>query len=704
MIFISYRRADSEIVVGNLCRELRKRFPGEEVFLDHDGIPLGRDFRAVIRERLKNSRIALVLIGPQWCDIVGRDGRRRLDDPEDNVRLEVEYALSTPGLDVIPLWVMRATTPEEQVATLPPSLQPLFKNNGMQVRPVPDEENDIERLVKRLSHQTAPRPQADFSATAELLLQSFLGTLSGREARAEVEQRWQILANQSNLPRDVTDPLLERVLRNLSTTPAAPATLPAPRLHVDLGHQFRVGHAMSVELHLICPGYTERPRVKACMRGSLDLTHWVEFPELRQEESGYWTFTEAFSLKNPHDLSRPCDPGSYRMELEVTFPSAPPGSLGRFLRGGLRIQVPDPNSAASRTLEIDGEGLSIIDFQNVPNLTEFSRVVIKGSDKSIINFGESAPAAAPTQVTAENRYFQLPIKRNLEGVVDKDEVWVSTVIHRPPPPQTAITLSFDGGGRYLIFAKERLQFGRQRNAANDVVLRFIPGSNRGHDEQHLQHEKQGEAISRKHFELALTREGLTVTDLGSSQGTRFADRALTPDVPCAIPVTEPPTAEELHVAEVFRLLLTQYTTQPPTAQSAAVNPPGDKHVVAIGGTTPPSWRKAGLSRLEAARITRVTNLPSENYVMLFRQASIGFGPECVLPTRHDDGLDVLVRLFHAGGCFWIERLVDQRDCPIQVNGHVPQRRELVPLDAGQHWTFGRSSCVVETAVQDLIGY
>jgi len=151
MIFISYRRADSESVVGRIYSELTKHFPTQDVFLDHDSIPLGKPFLDVIRERLATSKFALVLIGPQWCSIKDeKTGQRRLDDPNDFVRLEVETALATPGVDVIPLWVMRATTTSEDTAGLPASLQPLFMKNGMSIRPLPDEDNDLLRLTSRL--------------------------------------------------------------------------------------------------------------------------------------------------------------------------------------------------------------------------------------------------------------------------------------------------------------------------------------------------------------------------------------------------------------------------------------------------------------------------------------------------------------------------------------------------------------------------
>lgn len=154
MIFISYRRADSESVVGRIHSELKKHFPTQDVFLDHDSIPLGKPFEEVIRERLAASKFALVLIGPKWHSVADVDtGKPRLDDPQDFVRLEVETALATPGVSVIPLWVMRATSSSPEIAALPPSIRPLFKNNGMSIRPVPDEDADIQKLIRSIASQ-----------------------------------------------------------------------------------------------------------------------------------------------------------------------------------------------------------------------------------------------------------------------------------------------------------------------------------------------------------------------------------------------------------------------------------------------------------------------------------------------------------------------------------------------------------------------
>ncbi len=63
-LFVSYRRADSEVSAGRLFEALRSRF-GDRVFFDTSSIPYGEDFRRVIRTRIAASDVVLVVIGTQ---------------------------------------------------------------------------------------------------------------------------------------------------------------------------------------------------------------------------------------------------------------------------------------------------------------------------------------------------------------------------------------------------------------------------------------------------------------------------------------------------------------------------------------------------------------------------------------------------------------------------------------------------------------
>lgn len=117
-VLISYRRADTGAVAGHLAEKLKRPFGAANVFIDVDNIPYGVDFRDHIRSTMADCNVVLALIGPRW---VGEDSRR-IDDPSDYLRIEIETAFQL-GLRVIPVLVDGARMPG--AATLPTSLEPL---------------------------------------------------------------------------------------------------------------------------------------------------------------------------------------------------------------------------------------------------------------------------------------------------------------------------------------------------------------------------------------------------------------------------------------------------------------------------------------------------------------------------------------------------------------------------------------------------
>ena len=100
-LFISYRRDDSSDVTGRLHDRLKDHFGREAVFLDIDAIPLGVDFRKYLADEVNQCDVLLAVIGDHWLDASYHDGpnagQRRLDDPHDYVRIEVEAALAVQG-------------------------------------------------------------------------------------------------------------------------------------------------------------------------------------------------------------------------------------------------------------------------------------------------------------------------------------------------------------------------------------------------------------------------------------------------------------------------------------------------------------------------------------------------------------------------------------------------------------------------------
>lgn len=91
-VFVSYRRADSEDTTARICDYLRTRLGKGNVFTDVDSIPPGQDFVERIRSEIRKCDVVLVVIGHQWSQIEDDLGNRRLADPRDVVRLEIELA------------------------------------------------------------------------------------------------------------------------------------------------------------------------------------------------------------------------------------------------------------------------------------------------------------------------------------------------------------------------------------------------------------------------------------------------------------------------------------------------------------------------------------------------------------------------------------------------------------------------------------
>jgi hypothetical protein len=164
-VFISYRRADSGPWASRLYRHLTMRFGKDLVFQDVDDIRPGTDFLDTIRQALGSSQVFLVLIGPSW--LVDAQGRRRLHDPNDVLRMEVAEALSG-GRMVIPVLVGAAVMPSS--GDLPDPLRPLSRRQAVslaEARWIPDVEVLIERLreviLPSADDMALPQAEAELS-------------------------------------------------------------------------------------------------------------------------------------------------------------------------------------------------------------------------------------------------------------------------------------------------------------------------------------------------------------------------------------------------------------------------------------------------------------------------------------------------------------------------------------------------------------
>lgn len=146
-VFVSYRREDSPDVCGRIYDRLVQKFGKAAVFKDVDSIPFGVDFREHLDDKVSQCSVLLAVIGDRWLEVKNEEGKCRLFDARDYVRIEIESALKR-NIPVIPLLVRGARLPD--VGAIPESISSLVYRNGLPVRPDPDFHNDMDRLLESL--------------------------------------------------------------------------------------------------------------------------------------------------------------------------------------------------------------------------------------------------------------------------------------------------------------------------------------------------------------------------------------------------------------------------------------------------------------------------------------------------------------------------------------------------------------------------
>ncbi len=146
-VFISYRRADSQAWADRIYPVLVRAFGKGNVFKDIDSIGAGQNFRTAIEKAVISADVVIILIGRQWVTITDSQGRKRLENPDDAVRLEVEMALRHVDI-VIPVVVDGAQIPSP--IDIPPTFNNLPFLNGANVRGDPDFDHDMDRLIRAI--------------------------------------------------------------------------------------------------------------------------------------------------------------------------------------------------------------------------------------------------------------------------------------------------------------------------------------------------------------------------------------------------------------------------------------------------------------------------------------------------------------------------------------------------------------------------
>jgi hypothetical protein len=176
-IFISYRRATDAWAVDKLRDELVGAFGEKNIFLDQDTIASGDDWEQRIDDSVRGAAAVVVVFSAQWYGqpkepaagadaalVAPPDGaappgpaaatrrQRRIDDPNDKLRRELEMALKH-GREIFPIIV--DDSPEPRPDELPDSVRAVLKRQFLRIDVDGKKEEQMARLIGDIRHATA---------------------------------------------------------------------------------------------------------------------------------------------------------------------------------------------------------------------------------------------------------------------------------------------------------------------------------------------------------------------------------------------------------------------------------------------------------------------------------------------------------------------------------------------------------------------
>ncbi|MGE5261695.1 MAG: TIR domain-containing protein [Actinomycetota bacterium] len=166
-IFINYRRDDDAGFTQALYSRLEQAFSPERLFMDIDNIAPGLDFVQVLNDEVARCDVVIAVVGKNWLSVTDETGARRLDNPEDFVRIELESALAHKKR-VIPVLVNDARMPRS--TELPEAMRAFARCNAVRLtheRFRADVVGLIKSLEQVLSEAEAARQAGEEEALRE---------------------------------------------------------------------------------------------------------------------------------------------------------------------------------------------------------------------------------------------------------------------------------------------------------------------------------------------------------------------------------------------------------------------------------------------------------------------------------------------------------------------------------------------------------
>jgi TIR domain-containing protein len=189
-IFICYRRGEDAAVAGRLYDRLEDTFGPQRLFVDVDNIPPGEDFVTVLKTQVAACDVLLALIGRGWLIATDKTGQRRLDNPDDFVRIEIVSGLAQ-GKRVIPVLVDDATMPTAN--ELPEELMPLARRQAVRIAHdrFKDDTGRLARVLEKALAEAEVRRKAEEERQRAEIQRKAEEKRRRAEARRKAEEEWQ---------------------------------------------------------------------------------------------------------------------------------------------------------------------------------------------------------------------------------------------------------------------------------------------------------------------------------------------------------------------------------------------------------------------------------------------------------------------------------------------------------------------------------
>jgi hypothetical protein len=141
-VFVNYKSADSREYASQLQRILAGRFGAEKVLMDVHAMAVGETVASRVAEAVSECELFFVVIGRKWLET---------EDPASTG--EIEVALKTKGVRVIPVLVGDAEFPKE--ASLPTTISELHTRHALNLNA--SFQDGLDRYLKRFP-RSAHRP------------------------------------------------------------------------------------------------------------------------------------------------------------------------------------------------------------------------------------------------------------------------------------------------------------------------------------------------------------------------------------------------------------------------------------------------------------------------------------------------------------------------------------------------------------------